>query len=486
MVAAAYAPDIFEKLSGIWNQELTKHLTSVMQRKQPVLNWMEPESAIRLAESLLQHSTEPGIDHEVRFRELITQMLAAGQNLHHPHYIGHQVPACIPMAALFDAVGTVTNQPMAVYEMGPWASAVERAVVRALCRRIGWNADDSAGLLTSGGSLANLTALLTARNVTFPDSWEQGLPSNAVLITHTDAHYCITRAAGILGLGTGRVRRAPLDHRRRMDPEQLHQLILREKSAGQTVLAVVAAACATPIGAFDPLPEIAEICRKHQVWLHVDAAHGGGALMSRRHRHLLTGIDMADSVVWDAHKMMFVPALCASVLYRNKAHRFRTFQQDAPYLFDPASPGMAEYDNGTWTVECTKHPLGFGLWGVWSMFGETLFEQLVDRTFELAAFLHQLLLDADDFAPLHVPECNIVAFQYRPAFLSTAAVEQQDQLQQQIRTKLIRSGDFYIVQTRIEGRTALRVTVMNPLTTRDDLAALLDAIRTAGDQVKVA
>jgi L-2,4-diaminobutyrate decarboxylase len=217
--------------------------------------------------------------------------------------------------------------------------------------------------------------------------------------------------------------------------------------------------------------------------MHVDAAHGGGLLFSRRHRRLLAGIEQADSLVWDAHKMLFVPALCTAVLYRSRGHRFETFQQDAPYLFDPSAPGMADIDLGMRTVECTKRAVGFGLWGMWSIFGDALFEQLVDRVLLRARELYELLLEQPDFEVLHEPECNIVVFRYLPEWLQGQSGERQSRFQRAIRLQLIRSGQFYIVQTTLGGRAALRTTVMNPLTTRDDLRELLDALRAVGQAV---
>lgn len=485
LVDEAYSAALFSELSDVWRQALSGHLQHMLSGDSAVLNWQDPAQAVVVAENFLTaaDSTVSAQDRKLRFGQLLQQMLAHGQNLHNPRYIGHQVPASVPIAGLFDAVGSVTNQPMAIYEMGPWASAVEHALVRQLCLRIGWDADQSSGLLTHGGSLANLTALLTARNVVFPDSWENGPPQNAVLVVHAEAHYCITRAAGILGLGTRQIRKVALDSKRRMDPRALDEVLSSCRAQGEQVLAVTAAACATPIGAFDPLSEVADVCRNHGVWLHVDAAHGGGVLMSNRHRHLLDGIHLADSVVWDAHKMLFMPALCAAVLYSNKQHRFAAFQQEAPYLYDASNPGMAEYDNGMRTVECTKRSTGFGLWGLWSMYGDTIFAELVDRTFQLAACAHQLLSSADDFETCHVPEGNIVVFRYVPDALKAADTSVLNPFQQQLRSQLVRSGQFYIVQTKLDGCQYLRLTVMNPMTTAADLQALLDSIRKTGSSI---
>ncbi|MEZ6123724.1 MAG: aminotransferase class I/II-fold pyridoxal phosphate-dependent enzyme [Planctomycetaceae bacterium] len=477
LIDEAYSHQLFGELSAVWQSVLTDHLKRMQNRETPVLSCVDPHEAVREAESFLKSSASSSADRRGQFADLLGQMLAHSQNLHHPGYIGHQVPASVPIAGLFDAVGSVTNQPMAIFEMGPWATAVEHAIVRQLCGRIGWDADNASGILTHGGSLANLTALLTARNVVFPDSWENGTPSDAVLIAQSDAHYCIARSAGILGLGTRSIVRAELDSRRRMDPERLENSIQQLKASGRRIMAVAASACATPIGAFDPLTEIAAVCRQHGIWLHVDAAHGGGALMSQRHRHLLKGIEQADSVVWDAHKMLFMPALCAAVLYKNRSNRFATFHQDAPYLFDPSSPGMAEFDGGTRTIECTKRSAGFGLWGLWSMFGADVFAQLVNRTFALAAFVYQQVESAADFSACHIPECNIVVFRYLPPHIANQPLEIQNEFQRHVRRQLVHSGKFYIVQTTLDGVQALRLTVMNPLTTESDLIRLLNTIR---------
>jgi L-2,4-diaminobutyrate decarboxylase len=265
-----------------------------------------------------------------------------------------------------------------------------------------------------------------------------------------------------------------------MDPRALERELSRVRAAGQPIVAVVACACATPIGAFDPLPEIADVCEAHGVWLHVDAAHGGAAILSDRHRHVLAGLERADSVVLDAHKMLFVPGLCAFVFYKDRAHRFEAFRQEAPYLFDPAAPGLAEYDSGMKTVECTKRAAAFGLWGVWSIFGRQLFADMVDVTFGLGQALYQRLSAAEDFVPLHEPQCNIVAFRHVPRELAGASAEQLGSFQLELRRRVIESGDFYIVPSKHAGLGALRVTLINPLTTPAHLDELLDCLRRHG------
>ena len=218
-----------------------------------------------------------------------------------------------------------------------------------------------------------------------------------------------------------------------MDANRLDEQLSELRSQGVPIIAVCSAACATPIGAFDVITDIAAVCHRHEVWLHVDAAHGGAAAFSERHRHLLAGIAEADSAICDAHKMLFVPALAAMVFYRDRAHRLAAFHQDAPYLYDPIAPTLADYDSGLATIECTKRAAALGLWGIWSLFGPQLFGDLVDVTFDLAQQFHALLVATDDFETLHEPECNIVAFRYLPAAIRDAPPERVDLFQLQLR-----------------------------------------------------
>lgn len=512
-IRTAYDPSLLRTLAERMGNQLADHLSDVYKSSRDVLNWNLPEQNIAKAKELSGEGSCGMTQAELsaRFQALVHEMLQRGHNLHDPRYMGHQVPAPVPIAGLFDAVGSVTNQVMAIYEMGPWATAVEQAMVQRLAEYLNWEHGRYAGFVTHGATLANLNALLVARNVALADSWNRGVADfdrthhlqssqklgseksslkaglqqadfqpSPVLVVQADAHYSIARSAGILGLGTRQVVKIGLDERRRMNVEELDQTLQSLKAEGRTIVAVVACACSTPIGAFDPLNEVADVCQRHNVWLHVDAAHGGSALTSARHRHLVDGLERADSLVWDAHKMLFVPALCAFLFFKNKQHSYEAFQQNAPYLFDPCAPDMAEYDLGLRTVECTKRAAAFGLWGTWSLFGPQLFSDLIDVTFALGQSLYEKLKAAPDFETIHEPQCNIVAFRYLPATIRNADLQTQDVFQRQLRRRVIESGAFYLVAANIGGKDVLRVTLINPLTTDQHLDQLLDTLRDAG------
>lgn len=487
-IAAAYDPALLPRIGDVLSHSLSSHLQNVLADDSPVLNWNTPQDNIKTVAETLHNPLHGALTPDqitARFRELVQLTLGRGHNLHSPRYVGHQVPAPIPVAGYFDAIGAVTNQVNAIYEMGPWITAVERAMGDELTPYLGWTPAESTSIVTHGGSIANLTGLLAARNVTLPGAWEHGLSNHVkpVLVCQADAHYSVARAAGILGFGTHQVVKAPLDDRRRMDPQKLRELLQNLRASGSTVVAVVACACSTPIGAFDPLDDIAAICAEFGIWMHVDAAHGAAALLSPKHKHLVSGLGRADTLVWDAHKMMFVPALCAFLFYKNRAHSYEAFRQEAPYLFDPSALGLAEYDGGLRTLECTKRAVALGLWGTWSVFGPQLFSDLVDVTFDLGRQFYELLQVADDFMPLHEPQCNIVTFGYRPPQLRDSSSEVRAQFLRETRTRLAHSGKFYLVQTSLNGEAALRVTLINPLTTRAHLRQLLESLRETGEAV---
>jgi len=501
LIDVAYDPKLTRECGMILVDVLADHLQRVQAGETSVQNWRDPEENIAKAAELL--GLDPILnrnDVATCFHDLIRVSLERGQNLNHPRCVGHQVPAPLPLVGLFDAITTMTNQVQGVYEMGPWGIAAERAVIDQVGQQIGYADGEFGGLVTSGGSLGNLTAMLAARNEVCPRIWESGggtgprgqtsdgdtgqsstsTDRSPVFIVQDDAHYCIDRAAGVMGIGTSQVIRVPLDDCRRMDVAALGQVLARMQVEQVPVIAVVAVACTTAVGAFDPLDPIADLCSEYGVWLHVDAAHGGAACFSRTHRHLVKGLHRADSVVLDAHKMMFVPAVCALVFYKNRKHRFRAFEQSAPYLFDPSAPDMSEYDNGMVTFECTKRSAALGLWGTFAIFGTQLFEELVDQVFAMAKYLAGLITESDEFALFLQPTANIVVFRYLPQGSESASDQQLSQLQLRLRREMLESGFAYLTQTCLDGQIYLRCTIMNPLTDRSHLDQIVSELTRLG------
>ena len=468
---SAFDPDRFRREGHALVDQLADYLQGVTQRAGPVLPWVEPEAALeRWPEGL---SEAPGTS----LAELMTRVLAGSNHLHHPRYVGHQVTAPLPSSALVHLASALLNNGTAVYEMGPVSAPLER-------RALAWMAEQAGlppgadGVLTSGGSVGNLTALLAARQAaTGRDVWEEGLAGGKPLaiLVPDETHYCVKRAAQILGLGKAGIFSIPVDERFRLRPEALPDTFAAAERAGRQVFAVVASAGSTSTGAFDPLEPVAEFCRQRGLWFHVDGAHGAAAVLSPRYAHLAAGIGRADSLVWDAHKMMLLPALLTAVLFRDARRSYEAFSQRADYLLRQQAQG--EWWNPAHrTLECTKRMMGLELWGALAMHGTRMFSDYVTRMFDLGRTFAAMLDDADDFELAVSPDCNIVCFRHVPADF-----QDLDAHQERIRGRLLREGSFYLVQTRLRGHVYLRVTLINPLTTEADLEALLHAIRAAAE-----
>lgn len=399
---------------------------------------------------------------------MVERLLALSPKQHHPRYVGHQVSATIPRAALGALVGAVLNNGMAAFESGPAASMMERRVIDWMTRAIGF--ESGGGVLTSGGSLGNLTALLAARQARAPETRDRGLAHGEPLciLASTEVHYSIERAAQIMGLGREAVVAVQSDARYRAVPSDVHRAVADARRRGLRPIALCASAGATGAGAMDPLDELADVCARTGLWFHVDGAHGASALLSPRYRALTQGIARADSVVWDAHKLMSIPAPATGVLFRRAADAYETFTQDAAYLFR-GEPRW--FDVGLRTVECTKPLIAVPLYGCLATLGERPFRAAVEHGFDLAREVAREVRAADDLELACDPDTNIVCFRV------LRRGEPLDDLQRRLLAEVRARGTFYLVMTTLRGEAFLRMSLMNPFTTIDDVRALFALLR---------
>jgi L-2,4-diaminobutyrate decarboxylase len=447
----------FAEAAGATVDELSAYVDESQRGVTPVLRRRPPrELAGKL--DLARWIREGGMTPEA-YRRFLRNYLDEGTRLHHPAYLGHQTAAPDFPAALADFVHGAINNPMAIYEMGASAATVEFEVLRWMLGTVGFG-EAGGGVLTHGGSLANLTALLAARAHTAPGAWTEGVPRDLVLLAPPSAHYSVTRAAAVLGMGENAVLPLDVDDLGRIDVDALPGSIDRARRLGRRVMAVVAGACATGSGLYDDLRGIGEICARHGVWYHVDGAHGASALLSERHRHLLDGIELADSVIWDAHKMLRTSGLAAAVLTRREADLDAAFQQQASYLFY----GDQGFDLIGRTVECTKAGLGLKIFLNLAWRGEKGLGDFVTRQYATAHRFWELARERPGFDCPYEPESNIVCFRYGAAD------------QAAIRERLMGDGSFHLTSAELGGVRHLRVTVMAPATDDATLEALLTRI----------
>jgi len=417
--------------------------------------------------------------------DLRTSVVEESNRLAHPMCMGHQVCPPLPLPALADSLVSMLNQSQAIWEMSPAGTMLEHELLRWFARlafgdgaagAAGAGDGDALGSFVSGGSAGNLTALLAARARAFPDAWMKGAPPGAVLIAGAQAHYSVARAAGILGLGAENVVAVPTNARHATDARALEAALRGAVAAGRPVLAVVATSGSTATGSFDELEPIADACRELGVWLHVDAAHGASALLSPRHRGRLRGLERADSLAWDPHKMMFQPLSTAVVLVKEQRWLRAAFQQEAPYLFHARAGGQASPDMGSYTFQCSRRADAIRLWVALEHYGTRRFGELYDHCCSLAMHLYERLGASDDFEPAHEPESNILCFRWTPSGVTEAA--RLNELQDRLRAAFVAATRGYIVATTLlDGRRVLRVTLINPRTTTEHVDRMLGGLR---------
>jgi L-2,4-diaminobutyrate decarboxylase len=405
---------------------------------------------------------EGGMDADA-FAEWLPRYFDATVRLHHPGSMAHQVATPSVGAALADLVHGATNNPMAKYEMGAAGATIERQVVRWMLEKVGFDPDAGGGVLTHGGSVANLTALLAARAHVAPDAWRAGMPGDLALLAPRSVHYSITRAAAILGLGEEAVIELEVDELERVRPDGLSGALRRCAAAGRRPLALVATAPATSTGLHDDLRSIAAFCAERGIWLHVDAAHGGSALLSERHRSLLAGVELADSVVWDAHKMLRTSALCAAVLVKRGDDLPAAFQQQGDYIFD--GHDSIGFDLVDRALETTKATLGLKLFLSLAWAGERGLGEYVASRYELTRRFHDAFSRERGISCPYVPESNILCFR----------IDGHDQLE--LRDRILADGRFHISSTTIAGKRYLRLVVTAPATSEETIDELLDYSR---------
>src|SRR3954465_460325 len=390
------------------------------------------------------------------------QVIADANKYYHPMYMGHQTSAPLAVGVWMESVIGALNQSVAVWEMSPTASMIEHRIVSWLAKLAGYGAG-AGGTLTSGGTEANFTAMLAARNAAVPDAWDNGVAADPPVVVYGEhAHYAVTRAIGQLGMGRRSSIAVP-SRNFRMDTDVLIQYLEQLRDAGRKVMAVVASAGTTATGCFDDLETIGALCEERGIWLHVDGAHGASALLSARPPRALNGLRHSRSLAWDPHKMMLLPLAAGMVLTRNESDLEGAFAQQAPYLFHAAKSSRV-IDQGIRSFQCSRRADVLKLWFVMQRFGSRGIGALYDHLCNTARILFEAIEERDDFESLHEPESNILCFRYLPPWArnqgaSDSDRERTDALNRELRPRYNREGTGWITATVLDGRPVLRVTM---------------------------
>jgi L-2,4-diaminobutyrate decarboxylase len=414
-------------------------------------------------------------------------VLADANKYYHPMYMGHQTSAPLPVGVWMESVIGALNQSLAVSEMSPTGTAIEHQVIKWLSKLAGYG-ERAGGTLTSGGTEANFTAMLAARNSSLPNALEEGVGSDPPFVVYGEhAHYAVTRAIGQLGLG--KRRGLPIASRNyKMDVDLLLKALDRLRDEGKPIMAVVATAGTTATGSFDDLETIGAICAERGIWLHVDGAHGTSGLLSTNPPPALKGLKHSRSLAWDPHKMMLLPLAAGMVLTRDERDLDLAFAQQAPYLFH-SGKSTRVIDQGVRSFQCSRRADVFKLWFVIQRFGSNGLGRLYDHLCHTARLLYDAIEERSDFENLHEPESNILCFRYLGNNPGSRAeneidIERIDALNRELRSRYNKEGSGWITATVLDGRPVLRVTMMNPRTGAEHVRALLDGLKTKAKEIE--
>jgi aromatic-L-amino-acid decarboxylase len=417
----------------------------------------------------------------------------------HPRFFGYVASPSTPAGAFADLIASALNINVTCWRSGPAATEIERIVVRWLGSMIGYG-DTAHGLLTSGGSMANLIALQIAHRAKANDDiankglWNSRSPMT--IYASDQIHMSIPKAADILGFGRAQVRLIECDDRFRLDVRRLRDQIQGDLRNQLRPFCVVASAGTVNTGVVDPLAEVADVAREFGLWFHIDGAYGAPGTLDTRKRALFTGLERADSISLDAHKWLCVPIDAGCLLFHDEAiARGAYSSSDADYI-KVLEPGKAEEAFAFWDygMELSRRFRALKIWFTLQYYGSKRIAEAISHDNSLAEYMRQRVEAADDLELLAPVELSICCFRYVPReyigklSLGGGAERERletklDHLNTQIMVRVQHGGDAYISNATVRGRFALRACITNFRTTQADVDRTLEVIREAGEAI---
>jgi aromatic-L-amino-acid decarboxylase len=393
----------------------------------------------------------------------VADAAAKGFNTAGPGYLAYIPGGGLFAAALADFLACSVNRFVNVWEAAPALAQLESTVVRWLCDLFGYPAE-ARGILTSGGSISNFTAIVTARRARLPEDFLDG-----TLYVSDQGHLSVLKAAVLAGFPPGNVRAVPTTPKLRMDVAALREAVRADRAGGRRPFMVVANAGTTNTGAVDPMAEVVAVAREEELWVHVDGAYGGFFQLTERGRRLFAGIGDADSITLDPHKAMFLPYGTGSLLVREGQLLREAHRVGGDYLQDLAPEG--DVPNFTdYSPELSRDFRGLRVWLPVKLHGLGAFREALDEKLDLARWLYERLRDTPGFELPWEPEVTVVAFRYRPR--SGDAEEFNRRLLRRIND----SRRVFLSSTLIDGRFVIRACIVSHRTHRDRIEEAAEII----------
>lgn len=451
---------------GFQDQPGLSPIAAVAERLDRARAWRSRETVHRLlppdveARLKAQGIPQQGRPLEVVVEQMLRDIYPYRGRADHPRFFAFIPGPATPVSVVGDLLTAAHNPHAGSWLESSGPSAVERDLIAWLAGRLGLPAT-AGGLFVSGGSMANLTALVAARDTRLaPEERTLG-----VCYVSDQTHSSVAKGLRIIGFLDHQIRKLPVDAQFRLDVAALAAAVAEDKARGLHPFAVVASAGTTNTGAIDPLPEIADVCAAEALWMHVDGAYGASLALSERHRYRLEGIERADSVSWDAHKWLFQTYGCGMIFVRDRTVLSRCYSTRPEYLEDADVDGEAInfWDLGP---ELTRPARGLKLWLTLQTLGVDGVARAIDHGFVLAARAEAEVRKLAHWRVVAPASLAIVNFRFEPEGLDEAAI---DRLNTAIAEASLEEGFCAVLTTRLKGRTVLRICAINPETTEADI-----------------
>lgn len=455
-------PEEMRRLVDAAMARIVPHVASLAQ--QPAAYG---DGGAELAHALAAPLPELGAALEEALALVFDRALPKSFNTAGPGYLAYIPGGGLFASAVADLIADAVNRYVGVWIAAPGLAQLETNVVRWFCDIVGYPAE-AGGLLTSGGSLANFTALVTARRERLPEDFLSG-----IIYASEETHHSVRKAALLAGFPAGNVRTLPVDARFRLRVDTLRQAVAADRALGRTPFLVVANAGSTNTGAVDDLEAVADAARELGLWLHVDAAYGGFFMLTQRGQAALRGIARADSIVLDPHKSLFLPYGTGSLLVRDAGALRRAHSVAADYMPETqAEAGRVDFCEIS--PELSRDFRGLRVWLPLQLYGASAFRRSLDEKLDLALWATEELRRIPGLEVVAEPQLSLVAFRFAPAAADPASL---DALNKRLLEQVNARQRVHLSGTTVGGRFLLRICVLSFRTHRDRVEQCLEDVR---------
>ncbi len=379
------------------------------------------------------------------------------------------IPAPVEdVSKIGDIITTLYNPNAAGWFSAPIIAKIHKTLIDWFCSKVGYD-NKSGGVFVSGGSLANLTAIIAARD----EKLDIEQINKGVAYVSEQAHHSVNKGLRMVGIPDSRIRKVPIDQNLKMIPSSLNKMIQEDTYKGLIPFITIATAGTTNSGTIDPIQEISQVCTTNNLWLHVDGAFGASVLLSNDNSHLLDGIKYADSVIWDAHKWLYQTYTCALVLVKNKNSLLKSFSDDPSYLKDAHQNDQVDsWDLGP---ELSRPALGIKLWLTLQTLGTKQIGKQIDYSIDMAEFLEKELQNYNHWKIITPAQLAIINFRYSD---KSKTEEELNNITVRIANDIQDSGWANILTTEINNKKVIRICTLSNETTKEDMLEVVDKLNT--------